>query len=126
MLRNHQLRTAVQIARAAVIAQATPEAHDLIGAGSGKVNDGGATLQKFGKVPDDRGNLRLLEHDFRQPYAVGVLGVLPRQGIAPMRALPRHNMGGKVTFLHSQTSSTSTGVAAATASKVAASWAAIR
>ena len=124
---HHQLRTPVQIARTAVVTQPAPQAHHLVAAGSSQVGHGGTTLEEFGEVAHDRDHLRLLQHDLGEPHPVGVLGVLPRQGVAPMLALPSHHLGGKVASRHTQAITTSTAeAAAATAMSLAASWAAIR
>ena len=39
-------------------------------------------------IADYAGNLRLLQHDFRQPDPIGVGGLLPGQVVTPMAFLP--------------------------------------
>ena len=86
--RHDLLRRRVQVMRAPVVAQAAPVLeHALDGRGGERANIG-----KFGDEPlvvrNDRGHLRLLQHDFGQPDAIGVARVLPREAVAPVRALP--------------------------------------
>ena len=104
---HDQLGTAVQVAGAAVVAQPAPQAHDLITAGGGQIRHRGAAGQKAVEVADDGGHLRLLQHDFGQPDAVRVLGVLPGQAVAAVLRLPAHHGGGETALRHAQTSSTS-------------------
>jgi hypothetical protein len=43
----------------------------------------GKALHETLVVRDDGADLRLLQHDFRNPHAIGVLVLLPRQVLAP-------------------------------------------
>ena len=88
--RHHILRTLVQIASTAVITQTTPQPHHLVLGCCRQVKHGGKVLQKLVVVVENSAHLCLLQHDLRQPYPVRVLGVLPRQVIAAVNLLPRH------------------------------------
>ena len=89
-LRHHRLRALVQVARTAVVTQATPQGQHLVLIGRRQGRHVGKARQKAGKVLQHRAHLRLLQHDLGQPNAVGVLRVLPRQALPPMLALPVH------------------------------------
>ena len=91
MLLHHDLGTAVQIARPAVIPQAAPQTHHIVDAGLRQISHRGQMLRKSFKVVPHRHNLGLLQHDFRQPDAVGIDRVLPGQAVAPMAFLPAHH-----------------------------------
>jgi hypothetical protein len=64
MLGHHRLSAGVQVARAAVVAEATPQAHDLVLRRGGQRLHIGESLQKALVVAEHRGHLRLLQHDF--------------------------------------------------------------
>jgi hypothetical protein len=73
------LRCFLQIACPAVITQAGPQAQDfLLRRGSECVNVREA-LQKSFVVGKRGGNARLLQHDFREPDAIGIFSASPRQ-----------------------------------------------
>src|SRR5690606_32055017 len=86
---------AMQVTSTGVITQARPELHNLRFWRRGQALHIGKSLQEALIVWNDRSDLRLLQHDFRQPYAVGVPGVLPGQVVAPMLALPLDDTVGK-------------------------------
>ncbi len=96
-VRDDLLRTGVQIAGAGVIAEARPQGHDLFRWRGGQGRHGGESSQEFLVIRDDRGYLGLLQHDFGQPDPVRVLGVLPRQLVTAVLALPRNNAVEKIT-----------------------------
>ncbi len=70
---------AVQIARAAVIAEAGPMAQNRVGARAGKIADCGEALEESPVVGNHRGNARLLQHDLGDPHAVRVARRAPVQ-----------------------------------------------
>ena len=69
----------MQIACATVITQATPQREDFVQRGCSQCEHTGKTLQKPIKVNQHRADLGLLEHDLRQPHAVGITVTLPGQ-----------------------------------------------
>ena len=77
----------VQIARAAVIAQARPQAEHGFLFGGGQCGNIGEGSDKTRVVVEHGGDLGLLQHDFRQPNAVRVLR-LPRQVVSAVLSLP--------------------------------------
>ena len=88
---HHVLGTLMQIARATVVAQTTPQAHDLVLGCCCQFGHSGKVLQELLVVGQYGAHLCLLQHDFRQPHAVRILGVLPRQMVAAMKLLPSHH-----------------------------------
>nr|AAO59965.1 GreA [uncultured bacterium] len=101
MLHHHRLRTAVQVARAAVVAQAAPEREHVVQRRRGQRLHVGKTLQEPGVVVDHGDHLRLLQHHLGQPHAVRVLCALPGQPVAAMLPLPAHHAAGQALQLHS-------------------------
>ena len=89
------LRALVQIARAAVVAQAAPQRKHFVLRCRCQVANGGETREEPVVINKNRGDLRLLQHDFRQPDAIRITRVLPRQAIASVRALPANNLFGE-------------------------------
>jgi len=55
----------------------------------------GKACDKALEIGDDGGDLGLLQHDFRQPDAVGVARALPGQGMAAVVLLPADDAGCK-------------------------------
>ena len=84
----------VEVAGAAVVAQSAPQRHDAVGGGVGEGADGGVSGKEALVVGDDGGDLGLLEHDFREPDAVGVVA-LPGQVVAAMLFLPVYQARGE-------------------------------
>ncbi len=74
---HHALCGAVQVTRPGVVAQTAPERQHLIKRRSGQACDVGETRQKALVIRHDGIDLRLLQHDFGQPHAVGVARLLP-------------------------------------------------
>ena len=70
VLGDHTLRRGVQMMRAAVIAQATPQREHAIDRRGGERAHIGERLDEAQEVRDHRRHLRLLQHDLRQPDAV--------------------------------------------------------
>ena len=118
MQRHHVLGAAVQVARAAVVAQAAPQGQHVVLRGGGQLCHRGKALQKAGVIVQHRGHLGLLQHDFGQPDAVGIARVLPGQAVAPMRAFasarlqPENACGSNGFSTYGSPSRTSDGVLA--------------
>ena len=77
----------MQIARAAVIAQAAPGCEHLLLRRGGQAFDGGKTLQKKMVVGNNGFHPGLLQHDFGEPDTIEVFGLPPgkvaARGIVP-------------------------------------------
>ena len=85
-IHNHPC-SAVQVSSSCVITQPAPVGqHFFLGSicQGHYIREGSNKAQVIG---NDGGDLRLLQHDFRQPYAIRV-STLPGQVIAAMFALP--------------------------------------
>ena len=88
---HHRLRTGVQIARPAVVTQATPQAQYLVLRRCSQRAHRGEARHEAVKVSHHGGHLGLLQHDLGDPDAVRVCGVLPGQVVAAVQRLPvRH------------------------------------
>ncbi len=81
----------MQIASARVVAKASPVRHHPIYQRRSKRVHIGKGIDKAPVIRNDRRNLRLLKHDFRQPDTVGVAGLLPWQIVPAFFFLPRDN-----------------------------------
>ena len=68
----------VQVACARIVTEPLPVLQHLVDAGVGQRAQVGKALQEILVIGYYRADLGLLQHDFRQPYAVGVL-LLPGQ-----------------------------------------------
>ncbi len=79
MLRDDLLRGFLQIARAAVIPEAGPEAQHFFLRRSGERVNVREALQKSFVVRNRRRNTGLLQHDFRKPDVIGIFRPPPRQ-----------------------------------------------
>ena len=86
----HLLRAGMQIACAAVVAQAAPQGHHFFLRRIGQGAHIRKCLQKTRVVIQHREHLGLLQHHFRQPDAVRIPLLLPGQAMATMLALPCH------------------------------------
>lgn len=86
-LSDDLLRGFVQIARAAVIAQARPQRQHFVLRRGGKRLNGREFFQETRIVVQHGGDLRLLEHDFGKPDAIRVFD-LPREVVATVLFLP--------------------------------------
>ena len=91
----HQLRRALQVARARVIAQAAPQPQHLVLRRAGERGDIGEALEKALVIGNHRGDLGLLQHDFRDPDAIGVARALPGQVVAAVAPMPGEQAGGE-------------------------------
>ena len=88
----HQaLGRAEQVPGASVIAESRPERKHTIHVAFGKAWKIWEASHETMKVIDHRGDLRLLEHDLRDPYSVGRARVLPRQMCSTMLVVPGKN-----------------------------------
>ncbi|MCY1205632.1 hypothetical protein D9M72_171850 [compost metagenome] len=94
--RDHLLRAAVHVARAAVVAQAAPQAEHLVLGAGGQRRHVGEALEKAREVAQHGRDLGLLEHHLREPDAVRIARVLPRQFAATVAALPAHDLCGEI------------------------------
>ena len=83
-------RGGVQMMRAAVVAEPAHSASTLVdgAAASAAIGKRATKRSKYGSTGRDLG---LLQHDLGEPDAIGVARVLPRQVVAAVRALPRHD-----------------------------------
>ena len=78
---------AMQIARAAVIAEAGPQLQHFVLRRARERFDRGESFQEAMVVGQYRGDARLLQHDFRDPDAIGIAARAPGE-VALMRAKP--------------------------------------
>src|SRR4029078_11336011 len=78
----------MQMMRAPVIAESTPNREHVIERCCGKTCDGGKRCDETGVVRQHRRNLRLLQHDLGQPDPVGIAVLLPWQVVPSVNALP--------------------------------------
>ena len=87
MFFDDDLRGAMQVAAARVIAEAAPVREHLLFGRGGECGDGRERCDEALVIGDDGGDLRLLQHDLGQPHTVGIRA-LPGQVVAAVRALP--------------------------------------
>ena len=88
---HHRVCASMQITRAAVVPQATPQTQDIVLRRGSQRADRRKARHEAVKVAHHGGHLGLLQHDLRGPDAVGVCGVLPGQVVAAMQRLPVGN-----------------------------------
>ena len=96
---HDHLRGAVQVARAAVVAEALPQLEHIVQRRGGQRLHGGEAHQETLVVGDHGRDLRLLQHDFRQPDGVRVARCAARAGrlCAPRtRLISASVQGGQV------------------------------
>src|SRR6266571_5061680 len=79
MFRDDLLSGFLQVARATVIPEAGPQAQHFFLRRSGERANVWKALQEIFVVRDHCRNARLLQHDFREPDAIGIFGAAPRQ-----------------------------------------------
>jgi hypothetical protein len=85
----------MEVPAARVVAEAAPgREHVLLGGFGERVHVGKAREEAL-VVGDDRGDLRLLQHDLGEPDAVGVTRALPGQAVAAVGPLPARDAGGE-------------------------------
>ena len=87
MARDDLFCGGVEIARAAVIAEAGPEAQDFLLRRGGECVDRGKFFEEAVVVGEDGGDASLLQHDFGDPNAIGIAAGAPGKRAA-MRAKP--------------------------------------
>ena len=85
----------VQMVRAAVIAEPAPESQHVVERCRGQSGDIGKTVEETPVVRQRRRDLRLLQHDLRQPDPVRVARVLPGEVPAAVHSLPRDEARGE-------------------------------
>ena len=88
MVGHDLLGAAMEIACTAVVTQTTPQAKNFVLRGGRQGAHIRKPVQKARVVVQYRGDLGLLQHDLRQPYPVGISGLLPGQMVTPMYRLP--------------------------------------
>ena len=71
------LRGFLHVADASVVAETFPELVDFVGMSFGESFNGGQLTHPAFPIWDYGFYLRLLEHDFRNPYGVGIAGASP-------------------------------------------------
>ena len=85
----------VQVAGAGVIAEPGPVVQHLVDGGVGQRQHVGKAGHEALIVGNDRSDLGLLQHDFRDPDPVGGLLLLPGQGLAAVELIPVQDPGGE-------------------------------
>src|SRR3989344_3082145 len=85
---DDSFRRLVQITRAGIVAQTTPEVQHAVRPRTRQRAHVGEAFGETLEVRDDGGHLGLLQHDFRYPDAVGIARAFPRQGFAPVAVVP--------------------------------------
>lgn len=88
MFQNDPLGAAMQVAGAGVIAQPRPQSQHFIQRCGRQRANIGEPRHETSVVRNDGGHLGLLQHDLRDPDAVGIRGVLPGQVVAAVAAMP--------------------------------------
>ena len=87
VLADEELRGAMQVAGARIVAETFPQFQDAIVRCAGKRLDGGESAEPTGVVGADGVDACLLEHDFADPDAVRVAGGAPGK-LAVMTTVP--------------------------------------
>ena len=95
MLGDNRLRRRMQVMRATVVAQSAPVLEHAIFRSCGQRAHIGECGEKPLVIRDDGRDLRLLQHDLREPDPVRVARVLPRQVVASVRASARRQGAGR-------------------------------
>jgi len=95
ILGDQHLRAALQMAGTRVIAKAGPQGENFVERRRRQTRKVGKMRQKAEVIRPHAVYLRLLQHDFRQPDAVGVACILPRQVVATGTTLPIDHPLGK-------------------------------
>jgi hypothetical protein len=85
---HYDARRVAQVPPARVIAQAAPEPQHLVLGSSRERCHVREARKETLVIGDHRGNLGLLQHDFREPDAVRIACVLPWQAMPAVAALP--------------------------------------
>jgi hypothetical protein len=95
VLIDDDARGRVQVMRTTVIAETAPQLQHACKRRGGERRHRRKFIDEAPVVGQHGGNLRLLQHDFRQPDAVGVARSLPRQVAPAVLALPRDDARGE-------------------------------
>src|SRR6266568_5850142 len=85
----------MQVARPRVVPQAAPQREHVVQWRAGERFHVRETREEALVVRDDRRDLGLLQHHFREPDAIRIAGTLPRQVPAPVPGLPADEPAGK-------------------------------
>jgi hypothetical protein len=85
---THDLRRAVQVTRAGVVAQPRPQVQHFIGGGISQRAHLRKPRHESFEIRNDSDHLGLLQHDFRHPHAVGCAIELPGQIVSPGAGVP--------------------------------------
>ncbi len=88
----------MQIARARVVAEAAPYRQHVVFIRLRQVLQCWKSLQETVEIRYHRIDLRLLQHDFRQPYPVRIGHLLPRQIMPARTPLPRGDLAREIGF----------------------------
>ena len=92
----HAHGRAVQVARARVVAEAGPQMQHVVDRRVGQRAYVGEALHEALVVRNDGRDLRLLQHDLRDPDAVGRAVVLPGKIVAALARVPVQQRRGNV------------------------------
>ncbi len=95
MFGDDSFSTAVEVAATAVIAQPGPVLQNIIERGRGECRQVRETLQETLVIRNNGIDLRLLQHDFRNPDAIAVAALLPGQIMAASLIMPAEQGCGK-------------------------------
>ena len=98
MLLHADARGRVQVAGAGVVAQAGPLRQHFVERGGTQVLQGRKGFQEAGEVGNHLLHLGLLEHDLRQPHAVGRAWMQPGQVVAAGLVEPGQQVVGETVF----------------------------
>ena len=91
-LGDHLTGGCVQVAGTAIVAKPLPEFQHLVFGGLGQSVNRGEVLREAEVVAEPLLDARLLENHLREPDAVGIARLTPRQ-VAPMLLVPRYEGG---------------------------------
>ena len=99
VLFNDLLRRLLEITGAGIVTKAGPMAEHVIHRGRGERFHVWKALHKSFEVGDNRIDLGLLQHDFRNPHAVWVPVMMPGQVVPAVFVVPGQKLLGE-TVLH--------------------------
>src|SRR5712691_6141536 len=85
----------MQVARPRVIAQAAPQREHVVELRPGERSHIRETREEALVIRDHRRDLGLLQHHFREPDAIRIAGLLPRQVVTPVPDLPAYEPARK-------------------------------
>src|ERR1044071_1790707 len=85
----------MQVARPRVVAQAAPQREHVVEVRPGEGFHIRETREEALVVRNDRRDLGLLQHHFRQPDAIRIARPLPRQVMTPVPGLPAYEPAGE-------------------------------